>query len=537
MAEQDEIGRTYPGGDPTDGSTPGGERGGSGGGGGQQGTNLEAWSMAAQVAQQAAQQEYLRQQLAMQEHQFDHLSAYQKEQLAFQRAAFKWQKTMETAQLTGMYKGEPTWERTLQEAGLTGYYNGEATLAREQMQAQTGLGVMNIMAGLRGPRNAFQYLRVLNGMPNGLRDLLGAAGGQFDLPGVGGGDPNAGTQRMDINALWDDIQGGGMGGFQNSLGMPQGSGGVPAQGPSGPVYGGAPAGGGAGVTLGDATTPGAPGSGSRQGINELLARLGIQFPGGGGGDPRIQEALRLLGGDRMSAPPGGVQPTSPSPEPGQWNRDGGRDERPGRSGGDDDPRGGIRHPGGGLDHDEEERYYAEQRRRQQRRQGGNDSGGGANPSGDPLSVPMVGDLLGEGLPTPTWDSLLGGRLPQLPTSHQSPPGEQAPTSWWNYQPGQNGGATAYPPGVQAPANQGQWSTPMPASQSQQNQGVQGTDAFLPRPENWDAQNINRMGQYQRDLLLAAYEDQGWDPESAWQQYQKSLPKVGGPTHGTIRSSF
>jgi hypothetical protein len=530
MAEQDDIGSTYPGGDPTDGSTPGGGRGGSGGG--QQGTNLEAWSMAAQVAQQAAQQEYLRQQLAMQEHQFDHLSAYQKEQLAFQRAAFKWQKTMETAQLTGMYKGEPTWERTLQEAGLTGYYNGEATLAREQMQAQTGLGVMNIMAGLRGPRNAFQYLRVLNGMPNGLRDLLGAAGGQFDLPGVGGGDPNAGTQRMDINALWDDIMGGGMGGFQNSLGMPQGSGSVPAQGPSGPVYGGAPAGGGAGVTLGDPTTPGAPGSGGRQGINELLARLGIQLPGNGGRQG-VDELLARLGIQL----PGGEQPTSPSPEPGQWNRDGGRNDRQGRSDGYDDRQGGIRHPGGGLDHDEEERYYAEQRRRQQRRQGWEDGGSGATPSGDPLSGSPVGGLLGEGQPAPTWDSLLGNVQGRLPTSHQSPPGEQAPTSWWNYQSGQNGGATAYPPGVQAPANQGQWSTPMPASQSQQNQGVQGTDAFLPRPENWDAKNINRMGQYQRDLLLAAYEDQGWDPESAWQQFQKSLPKVGGPAHGTIRSSF
>ena len=186
---------------------------GGAGTGGNSYYNPGAANLAMQLANQAAQQAYLNARLEFEKYQYSNLSAYQKEQLAQQKAQQAWtekyqtsmltgtldgvdtlqkqlqqsQIALNTADTTGYYNGSPTMAREQMQGNLTGYYNGQATLGREQMQNQTALGYLNLLGSLRGPQNYFQYMKVLNGTPGGMRDLVNAAAGQYALPGYGGG--------------------------------------------------------------------------------------------------------------------------------------------------------------------------------------------------------------------------------------------------------------------------------------------------------------------------------------------------------------
>ncbi len=153
-------------------------------------TNIQADALLQQVAYQQAMVAYQNAQLEFQRHQFDHLSAWQKEQLALQRA-------------------QDAWNKTYQEASLTGYYKGAATIEREQMNNQTTQNYLNLLASLRGPADYFQYLKVLNSTPQGLRDLVNAAAGKYSMSGYGGANPTATTEAASIQSLLKDVASGG----------------------------------------------------------------------------------------------------------------------------------------------------------------------------------------------------------------------------------------------------------------------------------------------------------------------------------------
>ncbi len=220
--------------------------------------NLGAAELAAQIANNSAQQEYLRQRLALETQQFQHLSEMDKDRLAFEKAQQAWLETYQKSLLTGYYEptqtvtqpGEPitenqaldyiwskrpdlasfyksngwkvdtpeqqraavrnwlgmTNEKSVVESGrnplkvaeqmgltptatTTVVPTGERipTLERQRFEQETALNYLNLLANLRGPADYAQYLKVLTGTPQGLRDLVSAAAGQYQLPGFGGG--------------------------------------------------------------------------------------------------------------------------------------------------------------------------------------------------------------------------------------------------------------------------------------------------------------------------------------------------------------
>jgi hypothetical protein len=56
---------------------------------------------------------------------------------------------------------------------------------------------------------------------------------------------------------------------------------------------------------------------------------------------------------------------------------------------------------------------------------------------------------------------------------------------------------------------------------------------LVNPNQINARNYDNSYQYQKDLLWANYEDQGWDKNLAQESYLKSLPKFGGVSKGSV----
>lgn len=70
------------------------------------------------------------------------------------------------------------------EAGLTGMYNGQPTLAAQAQQQSTANDYLKLIAGLRGPQDYGQYLKVLASTPGGLKDLVASASGRY-VPGGG----------------------------------------------------------------------------------------------------------------------------------------------------------------------------------------------------------------------------------------------------------------------------------------------------------------------------------------------------------------
>lgn len=113
--------------------------------------------------------------------------------------------TLEKGGLMGEFNGKSTLAgqiayggKGLVDSGMTleagkaiGQVGGVKTLEAQQAENQTALGYLNLLGGLRGPENAFQYLKVLNSTPGGLRDLTDAAAGRYKMGQFGGGDPSA----------------------------------------------------------------------------------------------------------------------------------------------------------------------------------------------------------------------------------------------------------------------------------------------------------------------------------------------------------
>lgn len=203
-------------------------------------TDVDAINATTQRAQAAAQAQYQRS-----------MASNDGERIALEKAKFAWQQEMDKAGLTGMYQGAftmpvqqwqaetfGTWgaptqgQQTLQgnqQAFNQAYQNamaygqyyapgaapttGQQTLAANQQQfgqaiqaqqearaaqaqqQQQAMGYLNLLSQLRGPADWAKYQQVLGATPQGMKDLVGAAMGQY-VPGGGattGVNPQAAT--------------------------------------------------------------------------------------------------------------------------------------------------------------------------------------------------------------------------------------------------------------------------------------------------------------------------------------------------------
>ena len=203
------------------GNLPGAQTGTMGGGGGASGSDKALQDYYASITANAQ---------AMQAAQLAYQDWYQRTQddkFAFEKAKEAWSQTFQQAQFDYKQKQDrwaleqsagyftldgqrtPTLAGQLQEANLTGRYNGAPTFQREQFEANQMQGLLGLQAGLRGPENYSQYLKVLGSTPQGMRDIVNAAAGRFTMPSTTGVTPGQGTNAADVQSLLRDVTSGG----------------------------------------------------------------------------------------------------------------------------------------------------------------------------------------------------------------------------------------------------------------------------------------------------------------------------------------
>jgi hypothetical protein len=147
-----------------------------------------------------------------------------RDQLAFEQAKQKW---LEQYQQQTFGEGQRQFNELqgLRAGELTGSYNGQQTLASRAEQNQTGLGYLNLLSQLRGPGDIFQYLKVLQGTPGGMRDIVNAASGAYRMPGTGGGNVTVGGGvntggAANLNSLLDQMNNPNYGAEGTNLNLP-----------------------------------------------------------------------------------------------------------------------------------------------------------------------------------------------------------------------------------------------------------------------------------------------------------------------------
>jgi hypothetical protein len=142
------------------------------------------------------------------------LIQHQNDQLAYDQARDAADRVLSQAQISGFLNGAPTLaagqllgtfngQPTLPAQEALGMINGQPTLANIGQQNTLATNFLDILSRLQGPANAFQYAKVLQSTPQGLRDIVNAAAGRFRMSGYGGGQvPSPATmQGADLNTL------------------------------------------------------------------------------------------------------------------------------------------------------------------------------------------------------------------------------------------------------------------------------------------------------------------------------------------------
>lgn len=162
-----------------------------------QGFNSAAAQQAIQLANNAAQQAYNNARLQQLEiPQFQALTQQAKDQLAFDKAKEAWSETFQQANADIANKNAT--------ANITGTFDGQPTLAAQTQQQTAANQYLSLIAGLRGPNDPVQYLRTLQGTPQGLKDIVNAAAGRYQLGGAPSGEQAAaatvGGQLANMNA-------------------------------------------------------------------------------------------------------------------------------------------------------------------------------------------------------------------------------------------------------------------------------------------------------------------------------------------------
>jgi hypothetical protein len=166
----------------------GGGGGGGGGAGGNQQVNVDAQIALMNQANQAALIAYYNSKLAL-----------DSDELAFRKATQAFADTVTKAGLTGVFEGQPTLPAMQSYAQMFGRWGlptqGQPTLAYQQFQQQTAQNYLDLLSRLRGPADLFQYQKVLGATPQGIRDLVAAAAGQY----IPGGGATTGVQPTAVN--------------------------------------------------------------------------------------------------------------------------------------------------------------------------------------------------------------------------------------------------------------------------------------------------------------------------------------------------
>ena|SRR5215471_2198399 len=250
-----------PGGDASyAGGVPSGPGTGAGTDTGGTSANLDATRLILDSANQRAQQAY-----------YQGMLQYNNDQLAFQKAQQAWKETLDQAGLTGLYQGAPTQAAMQYYANTFGAWGaptaGQQTQAAQQQaftqaqnlaqmygqyyapgqtptagmqtqqaqqqafgqwaqaqqlaqqqwqqQQQASQNYLQLLSNLRGPSNYAQYMNVLGSTPQGLKDLVAAAAGQY----VPGGGATTGVQPTpaSLQSLVGDATGQGLAQQQQQL--------------------------------------------------------------------------------------------------------------------------------------------------------------------------------------------------------------------------------------------------------------------------------------------------------------------------------
>lgn len=90
-----------------------------------------------------------------------------------------------------------------------GFNTWQEQARQEQARQQTTQSYLQLLSQLRGPADYAKYQQVLGATPGGMRDLVGAAMGQY-IPG-GGATTGVAPQAANLNTLYGDVMGGGQG--------------------------------------------------------------------------------------------------------------------------------------------------------------------------------------------------------------------------------------------------------------------------------------------------------------------------------------
>jgi hypothetical protein len=145
------------------------------------------------------------------------------DQLAFEQAK---QKFLEQYQQQVFGEGQRQFDvnSAMQQGQLTGMFNGAPTEQARQFNQNTALQYLQMMGNLRGPGDIFQYLKVLNGTPGGIKDVVNAAAGAYRMPNTGGSNVTVGGANTGgaagINTLLDQMNNPNYGQEAQNLNLP-----------------------------------------------------------------------------------------------------------------------------------------------------------------------------------------------------------------------------------------------------------------------------------------------------------------------------
>lgn len=483
--------------------------------------NLQAQQLAAQVANWAAQLEFQKERLRLLElPQFQQGLQLEVDKFAWEKAENAWEQTFKEATLTGTYQGKPTTQWLMDQARLTGSYNGERTLEGKLTDAQ--IKDMNDKMKLANDQFIAATTGYYGGQKTFDREKFEAAQALEGWKFIStlSGPQNAFKQARAIASMPGGVNQ-MMDAFAGRYMMP-GSSAVGSGGGGNPLddmrmgWGGMNAGSGGAATGADGPAI---------------------LPRGVGQQPTwaYQPSSPITNPPQLPVTNPAPFATTMDPTPGrgfapsQWNAA---------------TKAAIaaweaKYPGYLVD--------------------GSAIGYRVRTASDP---PAPGTTTTPtSTTTPVSAAPVGGGSPASDAAQAQgytyqPAGVQAPANQWNYSGTNDGSVQVYPPGVTSPAATADASTTAainPSSvQAVVNQpysygatadttsqvslvpGSSGPNyGSMPLPNQINAQNYNNAYQYQRDLMWAAYEDAGWDKSLAQEAYLKSLPKYGGVSKGSV----
>jgi len=134
------------------------------------------------------------------------------QRIALEEARDAWNKTYQTASLSGQLNGQDTmamqeqkYQQGVTDAGLTGTYQGQDTMAKINQQNAQAQALLALQAQMQGPRNWAAYQKTFGATPQGLKDVMSAYMGRYQLPTGQGAQNTAQGGVQSVAGLGGDI--------------------------------------------------------------------------------------------------------------------------------------------------------------------------------------------------------------------------------------------------------------------------------------------------------------------------------------------